>query len=116
MPASTQWEVMKPLYTQAEPIWKAIIRCAANAYLIHQDDTNMRILDLRRPGTDATDPIDPKRKGTFTTNLLAYIGIIRSRSILPDGGTPEKTSPNCSSTGRRDWSRRFKCATRSRAT
>ena len=74
MPASTQWEVMKPLYTQAEPIWKAIIRCAANAYLIHQDDTNMRILDLRRPGTDATDPIDPKRTGTFTTNLLAYIG------------------------------------------
>lgn len=72
MPASTQWEVMKPLFTQAEPIFKAMIHYAANASLIHQDDTNMRILDLRRPGSAADDPIDPKRKGTFTTSLLAY--------------------------------------------
>ena len=77
MPASTQWEVTKPLSAQAEPIWKAIIGCAANAHLIHQDDTPMRILDLRRPGAGAADPIDPKRKGTFTTNLLAHVGTHR---------------------------------------
>lgn len=72
MPASTQWEVMKPLVAHAEPILKAMIHYGANASLIHQDDTPMRILDLRRPGRAPADPIDPKRKGTFTTSLLAY--------------------------------------------
>ena len=33
----------------------------------------MRILDLRRPGSATAAQIDPKRKGTFTTNILAYV-------------------------------------------
>jgi hypothetical protein len=37
------------------------------------DDTTMRILDLRRPGSASATQMDPKRKGTFTSNLLAYV-------------------------------------------
>ena len=33
----------------------------------------MRILDLRRPGSPTALPRDPQRKGTFTSNLLAYV-------------------------------------------
>ena len=73
MPASTQWEVMKPLFGQAQPILEELVAQAANASLIHHDDTTMRILDLRRPGTATAAQINPKRKGTFTTNILAYV-------------------------------------------
>jgi len=73
LPESTQWEVMKPLFQQAQPIFEQLIAQAANSPLIHQDDTTMRILDLRRPGSATATQMDPKRKGTFTSNLLAYV-------------------------------------------
>lgn len=73
LPQSTQWEVMKPLFQQAQPIFEQMISQAANSPLIHQDDTTMRILDLRRPGSTTAAQMDPKRKGTFTSNLLAYV-------------------------------------------
>jgi transposase len=73
LPESTQWEVMKPLFRQAQPIFEQLIAQAANSPLIHQDDTTMRILDLRRPGSATAAQMDPKRKGTFTSNLLAYV-------------------------------------------
>jgi transposase len=73
LPESTQWELMKPLYEQARPILEQLLAQAANSPLIHQDDTTMRILDLRRPGSATAAGINPKRKGTFTSNLLAYV-------------------------------------------
>lgn len=73
LPESTQWEVMQPLFEQAQPIWEQLIAQAANAPLIHQDDTTMRILDLRRPGSATATQMDPQRKGTFTSNLLAEV-------------------------------------------
>jgi len=73
LPESTQWEVMKPLFEQAQPIFEQMIAQAANSPLIHQDDTTMRIMDLRRPGSATATQMDPKRKGTFTSNLLAYV-------------------------------------------
>ncbi len=73
LPASTQWELMQPLAQQAQPIWEALLELAAQSPLIHHDDTTMRILDLRRAGSVTTAHLDPQRKGTFTTNLLAYV-------------------------------------------
>lgn len=73
LPESTQWEVMKPLFQQAQPILDQLVDLASNSPLIHQDDTTMRILELRRPGSATAAQMDPKRKGTFTTNLLAYV-------------------------------------------
>lgn len=73
LPESTQWELMKPLFQQAQPLFEELIRQAAQSPLIHHDDTPMRILDLRRSGSASAAQIDPQRKGTFTTNLLAYV-------------------------------------------
>lgn len=73
LPASTQWEVMQPLVQAAEPIREALIAQAAQSPLFHHDDTTMRILDLRRAGSATAAQIDPERKGTFTTNVLAYV-------------------------------------------
>jgi transposase len=73
MPASTQWEVMLPLAQQAQPILEELITQAAQSPLVHHDDTTMRILDLRRPGSATAAQMNPERKGTFTTNILAYV-------------------------------------------
>ena len=76
LPASTQWELMEPLREQAQPIFDALVVQAANAPLLHHDDTTMRILDLRRPGSATADELAllaPHRKGTFTTNVLAEV-------------------------------------------
>ena len=73
LPESTQWETMLPLAQQAQPILEELITQAAQSPLLHHDDTTMRILDLRRPGSATALQIDPQRKGTFTSNLLAYV-------------------------------------------
>lgn len=73
-PESTQWEVMKPLFEQAQPILDYLITQTANGPLFHNDDTKMRILDLRKPGSATAAKIDPKRKGTFTSSILGQVG------------------------------------------
>lgn len=73
LPASTQWELLAPLREQARPILATLVGQAANAPLLHHDDTTMRILDLRRPGSATVALMDPERKGTFTTNVLAEV-------------------------------------------
>ena len=73
-PESTQWEVMKPLYESAQPILDHLIAQAANGPLFHNDDTKMRVLDLRKPGSATAAKIDPQRKGTFTSNILGQVG------------------------------------------
>ena len=69
MPESTQWETMKPLAQQAQPIWEALLARAAQSPVLHHDDTTMRILDLRRPGSATAAQMDPERRGTFTSNI-----------------------------------------------
>ena len=73
LPESTQWELVAALAEVVQLVFTPLVTLAANATLIHNDDTTMRILDLRRAGGDTADPIDPKRKGTFTTSLLAEV-------------------------------------------
>jgi len=67
---------MAPLGQVVQPIFEALVGQAANAPLLHHDDTTMRILDLRGPGRGTADQLalmDPERKGTFTTNILAEV-------------------------------------------
>jgi hypothetical protein len=64
---------MQPLAQQAQPILEESITQAAQSPPIHHDDTTMRILDLRRPGSATALQMDPERKGTFATSILAYV-------------------------------------------
>jgi len=76
LPESTQWELLAPLGELAQPVFAELVAQAANAPLLHHDDTTMRILDLRRPGSATADQLarmEPQRKGTFTTNVLAEV-------------------------------------------
>ena len=76
LPESTQWELLAPLGELAQPVFAELVAQAANAPLLHHDDTTMRILDLRRPGSTSAAELArlaPHRKGTFTTNVLAEV-------------------------------------------
>jgi transposase len=74
LPESTQWELLVPLFQLALPIFEELLRQTAQSPLLHNDDTSMRILDLRRPGSATAAQIDPERKGTFTTAIVGSVG------------------------------------------
>lgn len=74
LPESTQWELMTPLFQLALPLFEELLRQTAQSPLLHNDDTSMRILDLRRAGSATAAQIDPERKGTFTTGIVGSVG------------------------------------------
>lgn len=74
LPESTQWELLVPLFQLARPIFEELLRQTAQSAVLHNDDTSMRILDLRRPGSATAAEIAPERKGTFTTAIVGRVG------------------------------------------
>jgi transposase len=68
LPASTQWEEVEPLARTFQPVFDELLRQAAQAPLLHNDDTKMRISDVRR---EIRAEANPQRTGIFTTGILA---------------------------------------------
>lgn len=79
LPASTQWELIVGVSALPEVIYQALITFAAQAQLLHHDDTYMRVQSLRQEIAAAarasTDP--DQRTGIFTTSLIAQAGSVR---------------------------------------
>lgn len=75
VPASTQWEVARDHLQDVLPVYGVLVSLAANASLVHNDDTYVRILDLmgkRRSKLVAAGALDlPERTGLFTTGIVA---------------------------------------------
>src|SRR5262249_39712235 len=61
------WQMTQDVATIALPFVTHFYQLAANAELIHNDDTTARILDLMKEN----ERLNPERKGIFTTALLA---------------------------------------------
>ena len=75
VPASTQWEVARDHVQEVLPVYGVLVSLAANAPLVHNDDTYVRILELmgkRRDKLLAVSALDlPDRTGLFTTGIVA---------------------------------------------
>ena len=75
VPASTQWELVRDQMPAVRPAYDELVRLAANADVLHNDDTYVRILDLmgkRRGKLVAGGGLDePERTGLFTTGIVA---------------------------------------------
>lgn len=75
VPASTQWEVARDHVAEILPVYDVLVALAANAPVLHNDDTYVRILELmgkRRSELVAQGGLDlPERTGLFTTGILA---------------------------------------------
>lgn len=67
LPASTQWELVEDAAELLKPVHEELIRQAAQADVLHSDDTGVKIIEeVRPPGEDRT--------GQFTTGLVAILG------------------------------------------
>jgi transposase len=64
MPASTQWEIVEEAAEVIKPALEELIRQAAQGEVLHNDDTNMRVLQMAREPSD-------KRTGVFTSGIVA---------------------------------------------
>ena len=62
--ASTQWEIVEEAAQELKPVYAELVRCAAQADIIYQDDTPNRVLSLNK-GRKAG-----ARSGVFTTALV----------------------------------------------
>lgn len=65
--AATQWDLMAAAAEQIRPALEELIGQAAQGSVMHNDDTGMRILLLRR------EPAS-KRTGTFTSGIVSLVG------------------------------------------
>ncbi len=64
LPAATQWEIVEDAAELLQPARDELIRQAAQGEVLHNDDTSMRVLKLKRPEGDA-------RTGVFTSGIVS---------------------------------------------
>jgi transposase len=64
LPAATQWEIVEEAAQVIKPARDELIRQAAQGAVVHNDDTSMRVLMLKR------DPKD-ERRGVFTSGIVS---------------------------------------------
>lgn len=71
LPASTQWKVIKDALFIFKLIRETLMTSAGSAELIHIDDTPAKILSEMGKRLEAKEERDDKRKGLFTTGMIA---------------------------------------------
>jgi transposase len=64
LPAATQWEIVEEAAQMIKPARDELIRQAGQGTVVHNDDTGMRVLMLKR------DPKD-ERTGVFTSGIVS---------------------------------------------
>jgi len=69
LPASTQYEMSEMLWTKVVPIYKELIKQAANYSIFHTDDTTGKILSLMKDKEKRK--AKGERVGIFTTGIVA---------------------------------------------
>jgi len=72
LPAATQWELVEGGAKKLEPVFDELINQAAQAKVLHNDDTTMKVLALSKEQVEAAaagEPLD--RTGVFTSGIIA---------------------------------------------
>src|SRR5437899_4156389 len=64
LPASTQWEMVEAAAELLAPAHEELIRQAAQGEVLHNDDTSVRILQMKRATSE-------DRRGVFTSGIVA---------------------------------------------
>jgi transposase len=67
LPASTQWEIVEEAAELIKPARDELIRQAAQGEVLHNDDTSMKVLSLRRAITEEAG----ERTGIFTSGVVS---------------------------------------------
>ena len=70
LPAATQWEIVEEVARKVKPAWEALLTVAAQGTVLHNDDTSMTVLSLKK---ENEQPDAPERKGVFTSGIVAQV-------------------------------------------
>lgn len=68
LPASTQWEIVEEAAELIKPARDELIRQAAQGEVLHNDDTSMKVLSLRRA---IAEEAGEERTGIFTSGVVS---------------------------------------------
>ena len=78
LPSSTQWDILNKGKEKFQPVLDELFRQAACGDVVHNDDTNVKILELmgkRREKREKRDMReDSKRTGMFTSGIVSRTG------------------------------------------
>ena len=79
LPATTQWDILNLAAGDFESIFAALCRQAAQASLFHNDDTPVKIMDLKRKihRKNTSDSATPQRRALQTSSIIAQTGLQR---------------------------------------
>jgi transposase len=70
LPASTQWQIVDRKAETIRPAYEELLRQGAQGAVIHNDDTEAKILEFM---TGAIEPGEASRTGMFTTGILCRL-------------------------------------------
>ena len=73
LPVSTQWDVTEKTANKIYPAYDELLRQAAGAELLHNDDTPAIVLELMKQIDAAQQQEKPSRTGIFTTGIVAKL-------------------------------------------
>jgi len=74
LPTSTQWEIAEACAAMIKPAYDELVRQAAQGEVVHNDDTGVKILELREQIDSRSPEEDNGRTGIFTTGIVARVG------------------------------------------
>lgn len=78
VPYATQWQILDERSALIRPAFDALVRCAAQGSVLHNDDSNMRILEYmgksRAKLLKSGSLEDPERTGLFVTGIVSIVG------------------------------------------
>ena len=69
LPASTQWGIVEEVAQLIQPVHDELIRQAAQGEVLHNDDTSMKVLSLRRE--KLREDSSGERTGVFTSGIVS---------------------------------------------
>ncbi len=80
LPSSTQWDVIHDnVFHAVQPAGEELLRQAANAELLHNDDTTARVVELRKEIDKEIEANNHSTKnirtGIFTSGIIAKLGM-----------------------------------------
>jgi transposase len=70
LPAATQCEIVAEKAVELQPAYEELIRQAAQGEVLHNDDTSMRVLALKKAQAQVADAA-PERTGVFTSGIVS---------------------------------------------
>lgn len=73
LPAATQWEIVHEAAQELAPVYEALIQQAAQGRLLHNDDTSMEVLELRKEIEELKKLGQTDRTGIFSTGMVSEL-------------------------------------------